>query len=234
MKKMVVEALPREERGKNAARRLRSNGQVPAVLYGGQADPEALSVDPRLVERVLRSDAGHNAVFTLSVKGQGKTPAMIRDWQLEPVRGYLMHVDFLRIAMTERLRVKVPVEPNGEPVGVKQQGGLLEQVHREVEVECLPEDIPDEFAVDVSELTIGEGIRIGDLKVDNTKVEILGDPEQVLLHVVAPRKVEEEEKPAEEVVAAAEGAEPEVISKGKAEAEGADEAAEGEKKEEKK
>lgn len=233
MKKMVVEALPREERGKNRARRLRNNGQVPAVLYGGQAEPEALSVDPRVVEKVLRSDAGHNAVFTLAVKGHGKTPAMIRDWQLEPVKGYLMHVDFLRIAMGERLRVKVPVEPGGEPVGVKQQGGLLEPVHREVEVECLPDDIPDEFPVDVSELTIGQGIRVGDLKVDHTKVKILDDPEQVLLHVVAPRKVEEEEKPVEEVAVAAEGAEPEVIGKGKAEGEGAEEAAEGEKKEEK-
>jgi large subunit ribosomal protein L25 len=230
---MVVEALPREGRGKNRARQLRRNGQVPAVVYGGKAESEALSVDTRVVERVLRSEAGHNAVFTLSVKGQGKSPAMIRDWQLEPVKGYLMHVDFLRIAMDERLRVKVPVEPRGEPVGVKQQGGLLEQVHREVEVECLPEDIPGELTVDVAELVIGKGIRVGDLMVDNTKIKILDDPEQVLLHVVAPRKVEEEAKPAEEVPAAAEGVEPEVIGKGKEEGEEAEGAAEGEKKEEK-
>jgi len=228
--KMVVEAQPREGRGKNRARRLRSSGQVPAVLYGGEAETEALSVDPRVVDKVLRSDAGHNAVFTLSVKGQGKTPAMIRDWQLEPVKGHLLHVDFLRIAMDERLRVKVPVESQGEPLGVKQQGGVLEQVHREVEVECLPGDIPDEFTVDVSELAIGKSIRVSDLVVDVAKIRILDDPEQILLHVVAPRK-EEEEKPAEEVAAVS--AEPEVIGKGKEEEE-AEADAEGEKKSEKK
>lgn len=240
MEQLVVEAQPRPERGKNRARQIRRAGQVPAVVYGGAAEPVSLSVDPRTVEKVLHSEAGHNAIFTLSIKGQGKTPAMIRDWQYEPVKGSLLHVDFLRIALDVRLKVKVPVEMQGEPVGVKQQGGVLEIVQREVEVECLPSDIPDVFTVEVSELSIGQSVRVGDLKVDNRKLRVLTDPNRVIAHVLAPRAVEEE-KPAEEVVAAVGevAAEPEVIRKGKAEAEGgeaeeAPAAAEGEKKEKKK
>lgn len=243
MEKLVIEAESRTTRGKNAARVVRRGGRVPAVIYGGKNEAEAISVDPRLVEKILRSEAGHNAVFTLAVKGHGKTPAMIRDWQLEPIKGLLLHVDFLRISMEERLKVKVPVETKGEPVGVKQQGGTLEIVQRDVEIECLPADIPDEFVVDVSELIIGKGIRVSDLQVDTTKVKIVDEPEQVLVHVVAPRK--EEEKPAEEAVAAVEGAEatePELIRKRKAEEEEGEgeegkpaaKAAEGEKKSEKK
>lgn len=240
MEQLVVEAHPRPERGKNQARQIRRAGRVPAVVYGGAAEALSLSVDPRTVEKVLHSEAGHNAIFTLSIKGQGKTPAMIRDWQYEPVKGSLLHVDFLRIALDVRLKVKVPVEMQGEPVGVKQQGGVLEIVQREVEVECLPSDIPDVFTVEVSELSIGQSVRVGDLKVDNRKLRVLTDPNRVIAHVLAPRAVEEE-KPAEEVVAAVGevAAEPEVIRKGKAEAEGeeaeeAPAAAEGEKKEKKK
>ncbi|HKZ52142.1 MAG TPA: 50S ribosomal protein L25 [Candidatus Acidoferrales bacterium] len=238
MEKLMVEALPREERGKNRARRLRRGGQVPAVVYGGAGGPQALSVDPRVVEKLLQSEAGRNAVFTLAIKGHGKAPAMIRDWQVEPVKGLLLHVDFLRIALDARLKVKVPIETRGEAVGVKQQGGVLEVVQREVEVECLPGDIPDELVLEVGELTIGKGIRVGDLKVDNRKLRILTDPDRVIVHVVAPRAVEEE-KPAEEVVAVAAPAEPELIRKGKVEAEEEEEgkpekpskaAAEGEKK----
>jgi large subunit ribosomal protein L25 len=228
MEQLMVEALPREERGKNRARQLRRAGQVPAVVYGGASEPQALSVDPRVVEKLLHSEAGRNAVFTLAIKGHGKTPAMIRDWQMEPVKGLLLHVDFLRIALDERLRVRVPIEIRGEAAGVKQQSGILEQVQREVEMECLPGDIPDELVVDVSELVIGKGIRVGDLKVDNRKLSILTDPDRVIVHIVAPRAVEEE-KPAEEVAAVAAPAEPEVIRKGKAEAE----AEEGEEKAEK-
>lgn len=238
MEKLKLEAHPRPGRGKNRARELRRAGQVPAVVYGGAAESLGLSVDPRVVEKILHSEAGHNAVFTLQIKGHGQTPAMIRDWQFDPVKGSLLHVDFLRIALDERLKVKVPVHIQGEPVGVKQQGGILELVQREVEVECLPGDIPDEFTVDVSELAMAQSFRVGDFKIDNRKLRILTDPERVIAHVVAPRAVEEE-KPAEEVVVAvAEGeAEPEVVRKGKAEAEGegAEEApaAEGEKQEKK-
>jgi len=228
MEQLMVEALPREERGKNRARQLRRSGLVPAVVYGGATEPQALSVDPRVVEKLLQSEAGRNAVFTLTIKGHGKAPAMIRDWQVEPVKGLLLHVDFLRIALDERLRVRVPIEIRGEAAGVKQQGGILEQVQREVEMECLPGDIPDELVVDVSELVIGKGIRVGDLKVDNRKLSILTDPDRVIVHVVAPRAVEEE-KPVEEVAVAAAPAEPELIRKAKAEAE----AEEGEEKAEK-
>ena len=237
MEKLVVEAEPREHRGKNRARQLRRAGQLPAVAYGGAGEPLALRVDPRAVGRILQSEAGHNAVFTLAVKGQGKTPAMIRDWQVDPIRGQLLHVDFLRVALDTRLKVKVPVETRGESIGVKQQGGILELVQREVEVECLPGDIPDQFVVDVAELAINQSVRVGDLKVDNRKIRVLTDPNRIIVHVVAPRAVEEA-KPAEEAVAAAvaapEAAEPELIRKRKVEEEEVEEGgkagAEGEKK----
>lgn len=237
MEKLVVEAEPRDTRGKNRARQLRRAGRVPGVVYGSAAEPLALSVDPRLVGRVLHSEAGHNAIFTLAIKGHGKTPAMIRDWQVDPVKGLLLHVDFLRIALDARLKVKVPVETQGESIGVKQQGGILEVVQREIEVECLPADIPDQFTVDVSGLAINQGVRVGDLTVDNRKIRVLTDLNRVLVHVVAPRAVEEA-KPAEEAVAVAapEAAEPELIRKRKAEAEeegvveGGKAGAEGEKK----
>jgi len=239
VEKLKVEALPRPGRGKNKARQLRAGGQVPGVVYGGAAEALALAVDPRTVGKILASEAGQNAIFTLSIKGHGQTPAMIKDWQADPVKGQLLHVDFLRIAMDMRLKVNVPVHVKGEAIGVKQQGGILEIVQREVEVECLPGDIPDEFVVDVSDLAIAKGIRVGDLKIDNRKLKVLTDPDRVIAHVVAPRA--EEEKPAEEAavaaVATAEApAEPEVIRKGKAEAEGeeAEETAGGAAEDEKK
>lgn len=231
----MVEAEPRSGLGKNAARAVRRSGRIPGVVYGTAAGPLPLSVDPRVVDKVLHSEAGHNAVFTLAIKGHGKAPAMIRDWQLDPVKGLLMHVDFLRIALDTRLKVKVPVEVRGEPIGVKQQGGILEIVQREIEVECLPSDIPDQFVVEVAELAINQGVRVSDLKVETGKVRILTEPARVVVHVVAPKAVEEE-KPAEEAVVAAvaapESAEPELIRKRKAEAEveGEAEPAEPEKK----
>lgn len=243
MEQLTVEAEPRQERGKNRARQLRQSGRVPGVVYGGRAESIPLSVDPRAVEKILHSDAGHNAVFTLTIKGRGKTTAMIRDWQYEPVKGTLLHVDFLRIALDTRLKVKVPVETRGEPVGVKQQGGILEVVQREVEVECLPGDIPDQFVVEVSELSIAQSFRVGDLKVDNRKLHILTDPDRVIAHVLAPRVTEEEKPVAEVVPVSEEPSEPELIRKRKAEAEAGEgkETAEGggpaegaEKKKEKK
>ncbi|MFQ5816973.1 MAG: 50S ribosomal protein L25 [Terriglobia bacterium] len=214
---IVVEAQAREARGKNAARRLRRAGQLPAVVYGGQKPPLALTVDPRAVEKVLRSEAGHNAVFALQIKGHGKTSAMIKDWQYEPAKEQLLHVDFMRIALDVRLKVKVPVLAVGEPVGVKQQGGLLEYITREIEIESLPANIPDHFTIDVSELKIGQSARVGDLKADR-RYRVLTDVDRVIAHIIAPKGVEEE-KPAEEVAVAepAEAAEPEVIRKGKAE-----------------
>jgi large subunit ribosomal protein L25 len=230
MAEMVLHVEAREGRGKGVAHKLRAVGRIPAVAYGGKGDPLALSVDPGAVEKILHSAAGQNAVFTLQVKGHGTVPAMIRDTQHDPVKGKLLHVDFLRVALDTRLKVKVPVEVKGEPIGVKQQAGILEIVQREVEIESLPGDIPDHFVVDVADLNINDSIRVGDLKVDNRKVKVLTDPVRVIAHVLPPR-AEEEAKPAEAAAAvtAEAPAEPELIRKPRAEEEEGEgaEAAEG-------
>ncbi len=218
MENIVVEANLREDRGKNAARRIRRTGQIPGVLYGGSGDPVAVAVNAKAVASILRSEAGHNTIFTVKLPS-GEQKAILKDWQVDPVKGSLLHVDMLRVAMDVRMRVKVPVHTVGEPQGVKLQGGIFEMVTREVEIECLPSEIPDEFKVDVTELTIGKQLRVGDLPLDPQKMKLLTDPQRVIAHVVALR-AEEEEKPAEAAVAAeAAPAEPEVIKKGKKEAE---------------
>jgi large subunit ribosomal protein L25 len=225
--KVVVEAAPRAERGKNEARRLRASGRVPAVLYGGKGDAIALSVNTKQVNAILRSESGHNTLFQVDLNGKHE-PAILKDWLNDPVSGNLLHVDLLRVAMDVRMRVKVPVHTFGDPAGVKVQGGVFEVVTREVEIECLPGDIPSEFKADVSGLMLNQALRARDLQIDTSKMKLLTDPEQVLAHVVT-LKVEEE-KPAE--VVATEGAtpaEPEVIKKGKKEVEG-EEGAEGEAK----
>src|SRR5438132_9245776 len=152
----MVEAQPRkaEERGKNEARRLRRSGRVPGVVYGAKKDSVAVSVDPKAIARILHSDTGHNTIFELSVNGE-KSKAMIVDWQYEPIKGALMHIDLKRIAMDQKLTVNVPIVLKGEAAGVKQQGGILEQVLRELEVECLPSDIPNSIEADVTELVFG-------------------------------------------------------------------------------
>jgi large subunit ribosomal protein L25 len=225
--KVVVEAAPRAERGKNEARRLRASGRVPAVLYGGKGDAITLSVNTKQVNAILRSESGHNTLFQVDLNGKHE-PAILKDWLNDPVSGNLLHVDLLRVAMDVRMRVKVPVHTFGDPAGVKVQGGVFEVVTREVEIECLPGDIPSEFKADVSGLMLNQALRARDLQIDTSKMKLLTDPEQVLAHVVT-LKVEEE-KPAE--VVATEGAtpaEPEVIKKGKKEVEG-EEGAEGEAK----
>ena len=225
--KVVVEAAPRAERGKNEARRLRATGRVPAVLYGGKGQAITLSVNAKQVNAILRSESGHNTLFQVDLNGKHE-PAILKDWLNDPVSGKLLHVDLLRVAMDVRMRVQVPVHTFGDPAGVKQQGGVFEIVTREVEIECLPGDIPSEFKSDVSGLMLNQALRARDLELDATKLKLITDPEQVLAHVVT-LKVEEE-KPAEAV--AAEGAtpaEPEVIKKGKKEVEG-EEGAEGEAK----
>jgi len=231
MEQITLEAVPRDDRGKNAARRLRRTGKIPAVVYGGKGEPLAVEVSARQVAGILRSESGHNTIFTVKLPG-GEHQAMLKDWQVDPVKGALLHVDMLRIAMDVRMRVKVPVHFFGEPEGVKLQGGIFETVTREVEIECLPTEIPGEYKVDVSALTIGKQLRAGDLPLDPQKAKLLTDPQRVIAHVVALRE-EEEEKPAEAAVAteAAPPAEPEVIKKGKKEVEEGEEAeGEGEKK----
>jgi large subunit ribosomal protein L25 len=224
-----VEAEPREDFGKNAARRLRHAGRVPAVVYGGGGPAIPITVDPRKISDILHSESGHNAIFTLDIRGKAPARVMLREWQVDPTHGDLLHVDMVRVGRDTRLKLKVPIHITGEAQGVKVQGGIFEFVLREVEVECLPDDIPDHITVDVTELMIGRNLRVEDLAVGE-KVKVLTDPARVVAHVVALKA--EEEKPAAEVVEAA-PAEPEVIRKGKAEEEAEAEAAEGKKEKEK-
>jgi large subunit ribosomal protein L25 len=207
--KSTLEAQPRIPGTKNDARRVRREGKVPAVVYGAGKDAVPVSVDPRQVSRILHSQTGHNTVFDLTVGGE-LTKAMIVDWQYEPIKGSLLHIDLKRIAMDKKLTVKVPIELVGEPAGVKQQGGILEQISREVEVECLPGDIPNEIQLDVSQLVFGTVLRVIDLPKDD-KIKFLTDPDQPVAHVIT---VKEEEAPTADAVAgeaAAAPAEPEVI-----------------------
>ena len=217
MAQIIVEGAPRDTRGKNEARRLRVSGKVPATLYGGKGEALALSVNTKQVTAILRSESGHNTLFQVNLGGK-QEPAIVKDWQVDPVTGNLLHVDLLRIAMDVRMKVKVPVHTFGEPSGVKVQGGVYEVVLREVEVECLPADIPTEFRADVSTLALNQSLRAGDLAMDKNKIKLVTDPQSVISHVVALRV--EEEKPVEAAVPGAAPAEPEVIKKGKKEVEG--------------
>jgi large subunit ribosomal protein L25 len=232
----VLEAQPREAGTKNHARRVRREGKIPAVVYGAGKDAQPVSVDPRHVLRILHSDSGHNTIFDLAMNGGERTKAMIVDWQYEPIKGHLLHIDLKRIAMDKALRVSVPIELQGVPAGVKTEGGILEQMLREVEIECLPGDIPSHIDVDVSELTFGKVLRVSDLP-HNEKIKFITEANQPVAHVTS---VKEEVVATPEAAAAEAGAapaEPEVIMKGKAETGEEGEAApaeKGEKKAEKK
>ncbi len=232
----IVEAQPREAGSKNDARRVRKGGKVPAVVYGAGKQPVSVSVDPKQMSRILHSESGHNTIFDLQLDGE-RTKAMIVDWQYEPIKGALLHLDLKRIAMDQRLKVSVPVMLKGEAAGVKQQGGILDQVAREIEIECLPGDIPSHIDADVSHLVFGQSLRVADLPVDRDKVRIITAAEQVIAHVTS---VKEEAAPTPDAAAAeaaAAPAEPEVIKKGKQEteegAEGAEKAEKPEKAEKK-
>jgi large subunit ribosomal protein L25 len=221
METFTVEGKVREERGKGAARRTRQTGMVPAVLYGGRKDSVSLAVNAKQVAKILRSETGHNTIFTVRVADGAEEKAMMKDWQVDPLSGALLHVDLLRIAMDVRMRVRVPVHTFGEPQGVKMQGGVFEVVTREIEIECLPGDIPEEFKMDVTGLMIGKQLRAGEIPLDPEKMKLLTDPLRVIAHVVTLKK---EEEPAPEAAVATEtaAAEPEVIKKGKKEEEGAE------------
>src|SRR5215471_5298649 len=215
----VVEAKPREDssRGKNEARRLRASGRVPAVVYGAKKPTVAVSVDPKQISRILQSESGHNTIFEVHVDGD-KSRVMIVDWQYDPMKGKLLHIDMKRIAMDERITVQVPIHLVGEAEGVKQQGGILDQVLREVEIECLPGDIPSHIDADVTHLVFGTVLRVADLP-HSGKLKFLTDENQTVAHITS---VKEEVAPTPEAVAAeaaAAPAEPEVIKKGKQETE---------------
>ncbi|HMK28568.1 MAG TPA: 50S ribosomal protein L25 [Terriglobales bacterium] len=213
---MHVKAQPREARGKNASRRLRAQSSIPAVLYGANQPVRSLAVDPKQIGRILHSDTGHNTIFDLELDGE-KTKAMIVDWQYEPIKGSLLHIDLKRIAMDRVLRVSVPIVLKGEAAGVKQQGGILEQVLREVEVECLPADIPSHLDVDVSELVFGQVLRVADLPRGEGKLKFVTEEGLTVAHIVSVKEIVEPTPEAAAAEAAAAPAEPEVIKKGKQE-----------------
>lgn len=224
MQQVTVEAKSRGTRGKNEAKRARAMGEIPGIIYGGKGGPVAVSVNAKHVSSILRSDSGHNTIFTLTVDGKDEVKALLKDWQVDPVKGSLLHVDMMRVAMDVKMRVRIPVHTFGEPAGVKQQGGIFEIVTREVEIECLPSDIPEEFRVDVSGLMIGKHLRAGELPYDKTKITLVTDPQRVLAHVVALKAEEVATPEAAAAETAAAPVEPEVIKKGKKEEEGEGEA----------
>ena len=214
----TLEAQARESGNKNDARRVRRDGKIPAVVYGAGKDSLAVSVDPRQVLRILHSETGHNTIFDLALSGGERTKAMIVDWQYEPIKGALLHIDLKRIAMDKALKVSVPILLKGDAEGVKTQGGILEQIQREVEIECLPSDIPSHIDADVTHLVFGTVLRVADLP-HSAKLKFLTDPNQPVAHIIS---VKEEVAPTPEAAAAeaaAAPAEPEVIKKGKQEVE---------------
>ena len=226
----LLEAQPREAGSKNQARRVRQEGKIPAVVYGAGKESLSISVDPRVVTRILNSATGHNTIFDLSMNGE-KTKAMIVDWQYEPIKGRLLHIDLKRIALDKVLKVSVPIFLVGEAAGVKQEGGIMEHILRELEIECLPADIPTHIDADVSHLTFGKVLRVAELP-HSDKLKFLTDPNQPVAHVTSVK----EEVVATPEAAAAEAAaptEPEVIKKGKQETEEEGEAAAPEKAEKK-
>lgn len=215
---IVIPAEPRDTRGKNEARRLRARGMAPAIVYGAGGDPVAVAVSPKEINKILHSGTGSNTIFDIDLSGS-RTPVIIVDWQYDPIRSNLLHLDLQRVDMNRTMHVRIPVVFTGEPKGVKEQGGHFEVVNREVEISCLPGDIPDKFEVDVKPFTIGMSVRAGDLPVSGT-VKLLTPTETILSHVIAMRG----EATAEAgTPGAAATAEPEVIKKGKKEEEGGDE-----------
>jgi large subunit ribosomal protein L25 len=216
-KDIAISAELRHLRGKNEARRLRVRGLTPAVLYGTGGEAVAVAVSPKDVTRILNSKTGHNTIFDISVKGGETAPVMIVDWQNDPIKDNLLHLDLKRIDLSARIRVKVPVHTVGDPKGVKIQGGMHELITREIEVECLPDEIPEEFTVDVSELMIGQNIRAGEIALAGS-TKLISPADSVISHVIT-IKVEAEPVAADAAAVAPVAAEPEVIKKGKKEEE---------------
>ncbi len=219
----ILEATARETFGKNEARRTRRGGLVPAVLYGatgegGSKDATPIAVNPKDLLRILHSESGANTLISLKLAGSSDARVLVREFQVDPVTRKVLHADFYRVRMDRVIRVPIPVVVKGEPKGVKQQGGIIEFIRREIEVECLPADIPEHVEVDVSELMLHEGIRVREIAVD-PKWKTVSDPDMMIVHVIMP-KAEEVAAPADAAAAAAAPAvpaEPEVIKKGKKE-----------------
>lgn len=210
----VVTATPREGKfTKNIARRVRVAGSIPAVVYGARQPSMAVTVDPKQIRRILHSESGHNTIFDLAVSGT-TSKVMVVDWQNDPIKGGLIHIDMKRIAMDKTIRVQVPIQLQGVPLGVKTQGGILDQVLREITVECLPTDIPSHIDVDVSELAFGMVIRVADLP-HGGKLKFITDEDTAVANISA---IREEVVATPDALAAATTAEPEVAKKGKLDA----------------
>jgi len=206
-KDITIAAEGRTSRGKNEARRLRVSGRAPAIIYGTGKDPVACAISPKEVSKILLSSTGHNSIFDVTVDGGAPEPVMIVDWLFDPVTNAMLHIDMQRIDLAKRVLVKVKVHVHGEPKGVKQQGGILEIVAREVQIECLPDDIPADFSLALQDLEINQAIRAQDLVMIGS-MKLAVPPETIIVHIVA-AKIDPE--------AAAAAAEPEVIKKGKKE-----------------
>jgi large subunit ribosomal protein L25 len=192
MPDIVVEARPRADFGKNVNRRLRAQGLIPGVLYGARKGAVPVAVSPKDIGAILRSASGENTLFDLQLDGS-RRKVIVKEFQVDPIKSRLLHADFYEVALDQALEVTVHIELTGVPVGVKVEGGVLDFVTRELEIECLPTDIPDKIVVDVSDLVLNKHIRVSDITVPD-KVKVLTHPDVVVAHVVAPR--------AEEVVAA--------------------------------
>lgn len=220
MAEMTLSAEPRTEFGSASARRIRRSGRVPAIVYGGAGASAPVSLDPREIIRVLRSEAGRNTIVSLQIEGSATDSVILKDWQVDPVRETILHADFQRIAMDQMLTLTVPVSVHGEAYGVKTDGGLLDVVLREIEVQCLPADIPERIECDVTSLKMHESIRVRDLPPIE-RVTILEDADRVIVHVVSVKEEEvaaaEEEEGVEAVSGEGAEGEPEVMARGKKE-----------------
>ena len=210
----TLQAEKRDGRGKNEARRLRASGRIPAVVYGAEKGKAVeIAVDPKILMRILHSESGVNTLIGLKVDG-GDTRVMVKEYQIDPIDHKLLHADFYQVAMDKALTVTVPLVMKGEAPGVKQQGGIVDFVNREIEIECLPGDIPENIVVDISELMLNQGVRVRDLHTEGAKWKPVTDGDLMIVHVVA-LKVEEPAATEPAVGATAAPAEPEVIKKGK-------------------
>jgi len=216
----TLQAEKREGRGKNEARRLRAQGRVPAVLYGAEKGKAVeISVDPKVLMRILHSESGVNTLIGIQgVAGAADTKVLVKEYQVDPIGHKLLHVDFYQVAMDKTLTVTVPIALKGEAKGVKQQGGIVDFVNREIQIECLPGDIPESVSVDISELMLNQGVRVRDIAIEGAKWKAISEADMMIVHVVAP-KAEEAPAVADAAAAPVAPAEPEVIKKGKIEKE---------------
>ena len=211
----TLEVVRRNRFGRNESGRIRREGLIPAVVYGEASQAESVSVDPKALLKILRSQSGANTLITLKIDGAGGAKVLVKEYQVHPVDHALLHADFYRVAMDKVLRVTVPVHLTGEARGVKADGGVVDFVHREVVVECLPADIPEHITVDVSNLGLHDGIRVRDLPTGKWKA--LSDQDMLIVHVVTVKVVEEAPAATDVAAAPVAPAEPEVIKKGKVE-----------------